>query len=126
MKVSVFAYKGILGIETKDFDPKSDILLNDPTQPGQLGFVVDASKIHVSQEAKDLMLTIPKSGDDIGDVDCFETSNGMTVFAWLGGPLAVKDPKKCSLAHDSKMNLLTVSEDIEIPEGFKNYVDNEI
>ena len=50
--------------------------------------VLDAAHVDISEEALALLKTIPKSGDDLGDVDVFKTDKGSVVFAFLGGPLA--------------------------------------
>jgi hypothetical protein len=80
----VFAYKGIIGIASH---PKAEGLLNDPTKPGQLGFVCDASKVRVSQEALDLICKVPKSRDAIGDVMAYSAGEKF-IFGWMGGPFA--------------------------------------
>lgn len=99
----VFCHKGIIGIES---DFKSDGLINNPSKPGQLGFVMDASKIEISKEALKLLKTISKSGDDIGDIDVFKTNDGKIIFGWLGGPLALKDPTEISGSNTYNADLL--------------------
>lgn len=81
----MFAYKHFIGIKS---DLKAEGLLNDPSQPGQLGFVVKARSIEISKEAMELLKLIPKSGDCIGDIDIHE-SNAGPIFNWLGGPWAL-------------------------------------
>jgi hypothetical protein len=90
MRTQVFEHKGIIGIKS---DFKAERLLNDPSQPNQIGFVVDAKFVDISPGALEILKTIPKSGDDIGDVDVFETVDNMIVFCWIGGQLKVINPK---------------------------------
>ena len=89
MRTKVYAYRGIIGVES---DPKAEGLLNDPTKPGQLGYVVDAKFVDVSKQALALLKTIPKSRDDIGDMDVYAADSGMVVFCWLGGSRVMLNP----------------------------------
>ena len=86
-RTSVFAYKHFIGIKS---DHNAEGLLNKPAKPGQLGFVVQASAIDISNEAIALLDKIPRSADSIGDIDIFNSVDGV-IFAWLGGPLSIKD-----------------------------------
>lgn len=85
MRTSVFAHKSVVGIES---DLKAEGLVNDPSLPNQLGFVLDALYVDISQEAYEVLLAIPKSGDSIGDVDVFKSTTGV-IFSFLGGPRVV-------------------------------------
>lgn len=75
----IFAYNGRVGIEA------GDKFINDPTQEGQLGCVVDLKDVIISREALGILMKIGKSLDSIGDVMCWECDNGQQCFAWLGG-----------------------------------------
>lgn len=123
MKTKVYEYKGVIGIES---DWKAEGLLNDPSTPGQLGFVLDASKVEVSKEALELLRQVPVGHDSLGDVDCFAADDGMTIFAWLGGPLRAVDPADCEAARNSKWDLLekvATVVDNNPAENFKQYID---
>lgn len=123
MKTKVFDYKGFVGIQSA---PNAEGLLNDPMQPGQLGFVADASKCEFSQGAIDLLREIKKSHDDIGDVDVFQAGE-MVVFAWLGGPLKVLSPKwEVSGSSSYAPELLTATDGVEPSDEFKQFVDENI
>ncbi len=120
----VFVYKGVIGILS---DVKSEGLLNKPEQPGQLGFVLEANKVQFSKEAKKLLKTIKKSGDSIGDVDCFKSTSKGVIFSFLGGPLKAFKPGEVEGARDTNFNLLDEFPDIdiEIPKQFKEFVDKK-
>lgn len=123
MKTTVFAYKGIIGIKS---DVKSEGLINDPTQPGQLGFVLDASQVEFSPEAIEALKKIKRGHGSLGDVDCFKSDDGQIVFAFLGGPWAMFDPESgVEAARDTDFNLLTPTDGVEIPEDFKKAVDED-
>ena len=83
-KTKVIVYKDYLVI---DSSLDSDGLINKPDQPGQLGFVMDATMVGFSAEAKKWLLHVQKSHDDIGSIDIFESDR--PVFCWMGGPKAV-------------------------------------
>jgi len=96
--VQVFAYKSVIGINAIEIDSNeengynvSDAIINDITQPGQLGCVADASKCDFSQEAIDLLKKVKPSRDAIGDVDIYKDSTGSVIFAWLGTPMHMID-----------------------------------
>lgn len=129
----VFGYKGYIGItgfsDSVDFsndDPLtlSDLtpaLINNPLADGQLGFVCRMEQCEFNQEAIDILKTVKKSGDCIGDVDIFDSSDG-AVFSWLGGPTTVIGPDS---EGSSTYNPSLLPEAVEVgaPEGFKEYVD---
>lgn len=124
MKTQIFEYKGFIGIQSA---PDAEGLLNDPTQPGQIGFVADASKCEFSQKAIDLLKEVKKSGDDLGDVDVFKASDDMVVFGWLGGPLKVLSPKwDVSGSSSYEPGLLKATEGVEPSDSFKQFIDENI
>lgn len=125
MRTKIFQYKGILGIESS-FDTEG--LINNPKAPGQLGFVLDASFVDISKEALEVLKKIPKSGDDIGDVDVFKSNKGV-VFAWLGGPLRLINPSSATGSNSYNPSLLeSVSKIVENepPIEFKKVVDKSL
>lgn len=124
MRTKVFAYNGFIGIQSIH---TAEGLLNDPTQIGQLGFVVDAKFVDISPDALELLKKVSKSHDDIGDVDVFGASDDMVIFAWLGSNLRIIDPENCEGSRDYDASLLTAcTEPIEVPEDFKKVVDAHI
>ena len=133
---TIIGYKGLIfinGYVGAESSPKTGeklrkthltpALINDPTKPGQIGFVCDASKLTMNEDAKKLLSTIKKSRDDIGDVDMFVADDGIPVFSWLGGPMQVINPAKAegSSSYDLKVLDLIPVVSTEIPESIKNY-----
>jgi len=132
-KTMVFAYNGILGLLA------GKTFVNDPTQPGTLGPVVALDQLEITQEALDLLKTIPKREDSVGDVMAWSTSADASlppaiVFGWLGGPLHMLNPKGASADRDYDPDLLApaVVENfsVKIPDAclasFRDTVDSNL
>jgi len=122
MRTIIFCHKGIVGIQSS---PKAEGLLNKPLDKGQLGFVVDASYVDVQPEALELLKKVPGSGDDLGEVDVFKSSDGVTALSWLGGPLKAFKPDEITSSNDYQVNLLTPCENVETPQSFIDFVEKE-
>lgn len=121
MRTKVFAYSGFIGVES---DYKAEGLLNNPAQPNELGFVIDADFVDITEDALELLKNIKKSHDDIGDVDVFK-SDKKTIFSWMGGCFCIIDPESAEGSREYNPSLLKPSnQDILIPEGFKEYIDH--
>jgi hypothetical protein len=97
MRTQIFAHKGMIGIVS---DYKAEGLVNDPSS--QLGFVLKAEFVDVQPAALELLKTIKKSGDDIGDVDIHASDIG-PIINWLGGPWKVVRPNR-----DEKVQVHTI------------------
>ena len=121
MRTQVFAYKGFIGIVSA---AKAEGILNSPLEPGQLGFVVDASFVDVSAEALELLKTVPGSSDDLGEVDVFE-AQGKIIFSWLGGPWKMFKPTEVSSSSIYEPTLLKACEGVVVPQDFINFVDRK-
>jgi hypothetical protein len=119
MRTTVFAYKKVIGIQS---DVKAEGLINDPTQPGQLGFIINAKFVDISPEALILLKKIKKSRDAIGDVMADSFGEEVT-FSFLGGPLGFLS-RKSEADRDYKPNLLSSTEGVIIPDNFKEFIDN--
>lgn len=121
MRTQVFAYKGIVGIKSS-YDAEG--LLNKPSEPGQLGFVVDASFVDISPEALEVLKKVPRSGDDIGDVDVFKDNSGRVIFCWMGSNMKVvkvDDGMSGSSTYDA--SLLKSKAGVLPDEDFVKFVD---
>lgn len=115
----VFSYKGVVGIKSHD---KSNALIAKPGG-GNLGCVCDASKIKISKEALELLKTISRGHDGLGDIDVFKAGDKV-IFGWLGGYLKAFKPNQIEASRDYNPKLLSASEEVEIPEEFKKFVDS--
>lgn len=120
MKTKVFEYKGYVGIQSS---LEAEGLLNEPDQPGQLGFVVDANYVEISPKALEVLKKIPKSNDDIGDIDVYQTEDKKVIFCWLGGPLKVICPDEVSGSSSYNANLLKPSKNVKVPQEFMDFID---
>ncbi|MFA5312754.1 MAG: hypothetical protein WC375_05445 [Methanomassiliicoccales archaeon] len=109
-------------------DFNAEGLLNDPTKPGQLGFVIDASFVDISPSALEIIKKVPKSGDDIGDVDVYKMDDGnQVIFCWLGGPMkAFKLSDEISGSNSYDPSCLKSNPDVKVDPGFIKFVDNLI
>lgn len=112
MKTKIFEYKGHVGIQA------GDKFINDPDQPGQLGCLVDISEIEISKEAFDVLKTVKKSHDAIGDVMAFGTT-----FGWMGGYKYLLHPKAEGDRDYEPSILESRITEVEIPDDFKKVVD---
>jgi hypothetical protein len=124
MKTKVFAHKGIIGITCIDIDPQE--CLNSPIEIMLgMGVVVDAKSIEFSKDALDILKTYKTGEDQIGDVGIFVDKNKTTAFGWQGGPNQVLLPDSTvgKISDVSLFDTLTVVENIEIPEGFIESID---
>lgn len=122
MRTKVFAHKGVVGIMS---DINAEGLLNNPTDDGQLGFVVNAEFVDIQPEALEILKTIPKSHDSLGDVDIFQASRGMVVFSWLGGHLAIIHPTSgITGSREYNPSLLTPCDTVETDPDFARFVDS--
>lgn len=126
MKTQVFAYRGYVGIMC----PKENAegLINDPNKPGQLGIAVNAESVEFSPDAVDLLKTVERSNDDLGDVDMFETTDNKIIFGWLGGFNRVVDPTLCTGARDTNFGLIKDEwiKEIDPPGSFKVHIDTHL
>ena len=121
MRTQVFAYKGIVGIRS---EIGAEGLLNDPSKPGQLGFVVDAAYVDIHPDALEVLKQIHKSADDIGDVDVHKVNDGRVIFSWLGGPLAMirlNSGQTGSSSYDP--SLITANDAVVADPDFVRFVD---
>jgi hypothetical protein len=118
-RTKVFAYKGVVGIQS---GPECELIAHPGG--GNLGCVADASKVDISQEAIDVLKTVKKNRDVIGDIGCFKADDGMVVFSWFGYYLRPIVPAECEADRDTDLSLLTASTElIEVPQEFKEFVD---
>lgn len=122
MKVNVFAYRGVIGILAS---PECEGIVAHPGN-GNLGVVCDADKVEISSEAIELLKTIPKGSDSLGSIDIFGDSNGKVVFAWLGGYMRAILPEKEVASRDYDPSLLKATENVEVPQTFKDFVDDNL
>lgn len=83
IKVKVTSHENFLVIET--VNPQKDKNF-EPVGGSKIGSVLmDTGEfLGMSDEAFELMKTVKSGGDDIGDIDTFETDTRGQCFAWMG------------------------------------------
>lgn len=129
----IFAYRGIIGMSAMVVDETAEggftvskAVVNDYEDPNQLGVICEAEHCEISQEALELMKTIPKSRDCIGELDVFGDKDKV-IIGWLGGLQRMIDPKADGVegSRDHEPSLL---EHLSVvpnypPQEFKDAVD---
>lgn len=121
MKVTVFAYKGIIGIQSS---PECEGIIAHPVG-NNLGVVCEANKVLFSPEAIELLKSIKKGRDSLGDIDIFQSNQG-PMFSWLGGYLRSVIPSQSEGSNTYDPSLITASEGIEVPSNFIDYVEKNL
>lgn len=112
-RTQVFSYDRFVGIQSST---EVQGLLNDPFKEGQMGFVLNASAVDISQEALDLLKKVKKSGDCIGDIDIFAAGDE-ACFCWLGGTKKVIDTENPDISGSRDY-------DASLLDGRVNIVEN--
>lgn len=125
MRTQIFYYKGLVGIQSS-IDAEG--LLNNPAQPGQLGFVVDAEYVDIQPEALTEILKLKKSSDVIGEFDVTVEPNNKTLICWLGGPLRALNFSNDSISGSRYLDTSTLKSNPETKpsEEFKQFVDDQL
>ncbi len=121
MKVTVFAYKGIIGIKSSH---DCEGIIAHPVG-SNLGVVCEADKVLFSPEAVELLKTIKKGNGSIGDIDIFQSDTG-PVFCWLGSYLKVIIPSEVEGSRTYDPSLINSSEGIEVPENFIKFAEDKL
>jgi hypothetical protein len=120
MRTQVFAYKGWVGISS---GVEAEGLLNKPMDAGQLGFVVDAAFVDISSEAFELLKQVPKSNDDLGEVDIFKSTDKV-IFSWLGGVKKMFKPEQITGSNSYNPSLIAKTVSIEPDSAFVLVIKN--
>jgi hypothetical protein len=119
MRTTIFAYKGFVGIQSH---PEAEYIVAK-TGNGNLGVVVDARGVDVSPEALELLKQVPKSRDDIGEFDVFQ-SGELVIIGWLGGYKRGFRPEYITGSSSYNPDLLKPVDGVEVPEDFKQNINN--
>ena len=74
-------------------------------QKGNMGSVLgdSATMLGVSRKALEIMRTIPRNRDAIGDLGWWTCHNGKVAFSWFGVLYRIMDPKESEAARDFKV-----------------------
>lgn len=123
MRTKIFSHRGYIGIES---NVSAEGLLNNPKEKGQLGLVINAKYIDISVTALEILKKIRKGHDGLGEIDVYKANDGTIVFSMLGGPLKIVNPRTCETSRDYDPSLLVTCDNVDIPDGFIDYIDNSI
>lgn len=125
MTTKFFAYKGYVGATT---DIENGKFLNDLTQAGQLGIVVDTTEIEMSKEAKEIIKKAPREGGSFAQLmltkhDAGGSSIGMVEISpihFLGNDFKIGRTCTTSILNDC------TEVENDVPKGFMEVVDEII
>ena len=120
MRTKIFAYKGVLGIESSDL---ADGLMNEPNEKGQLGFVLDARFVDIQPEALKILKRIERSDDENSELDIFKIENDIVVIAWIGSSMMVFYPEKTTGNSSYNPDLIKRTVSFKTPKAFKKFVE---
>jgi len=113
IKVKVVAYENYLIITTVKPESDENFVPSGGTKIGCV--LVDTGKyLGMSEQAFNLMKTIKKSGDDIGDIDTWESNKGQC-FAWLGPIKRLADVRSCESSQNGIIDIDYVQIPNDIP-----------
>ena len=120
MDTKIFAHKGYLGIQSSY---EAEGLENNPKDNKDLGFVVNAAYCAIQPAALEILRNVPKSNDDIGEIDVFKDKEGTVFMCWLGGSMVAFEPNSdISIKRQYMPELLTAT-DFETPVDFIDFVE---
>lgn len=120
MKTTIFAHKGVIGILSS---PDAEGFFAKPGG-NNLGCVLDASSVEISEEALELLKSVRKGLGGLGDFDVFQ-SGDKVVIGWLGGYTKCFSPSEIETSRNYCPNLLKSSLGVVTPQEFIEFVDAE-
>lgn len=116
MKTKIFEYKNYIGII-----PGNDLI----TKPGggNIGCVCKIENIEISQSAYDMMQTFQKERGSFAEIMCFDSVDG-PMLGWMGYRAVLSKDSRGD--RDFNPVLLKGSiTDVEVPEDFKEFVNQQ-
>lgn len=130
MKTKIFAYNGVLGIDT-NVDVEG--LINDPKDGHQLGMVIRTDAIEITKEAKEYIKGAERERGSFAPMMLTKHADpsdkfGKSSFGIMGfGKSAIKR-ENITIGRDCEISILEdmIETEIEIPEDFKNFVDSNL
>lgn len=123
MHAKITAHRGILVFDLLATE-SSDEVATSLDRPGNMGQVImnTAKNLGVSAEALQLLRSLKRGHDSLGDIDWFKTRDGQHAFSWLGAPHALKDPKTAETSRQYHIGGYVAIAN-EVPEGAKAAID---
>lgn len=118
-------YKGFLAINYTT-DKSNDIVSSPYDKEGRFGYVVsDIGHVGISNEAYELMKSLRKGRDSIGEIDVFLLDNGGHALATMGGMYTIIDPKNTETSRQYHLPSIDCFQlvDNDVEEGAKEVID---
>ena len=101
--------------------------INDPTDPGQLGAVIDTKELDITKEAKDVLRTASREGGSFAPLMLTKHGDGSgSSIGVMGYGKIMFNKEDIKIGRDCSVEILDDLEDAEIaiPEDFKEAVDS--
>lgn len=133
-----FGYRGFVGCHgfKDNLDPDSlpeglplkrehlsDALFNNPFDQENPEYILDLTKCHFNQEAINVLKSIKRTDDDEGEIDVFNHAD-LKVISWVGQVLKlINSESKAPKSYDVSVLDSIVPEELEIPDGLKEFID---
>jgi len=123
LRVKVTAHKHYLLIETIDGKKDKNFV---PFGGGQIGCVLIETDnlLGMSKEAAELLKTLKKSGDDIGDVSTWKTGNSKNCFAWIGNLKRIIDMTEAEGDNKGIVDIEHVTIENDVPPEALDIINN--
>ncbi len=119
MKTQVFAHKGVIGIKSNETVEGIELL-----PQGYMPFIgVNLSQVEFQQEAIDLIKTIRKGDDVMGDIATIKKEDGTILFVWFGTYGKVFTPETSVTGKDFDPELLVATAGLETDQAFIDFVE---
>ena len=124
LKVRITSHKNHLIIETLKPEEDKNFI---PVGGSRIGCVlIETDKyLGMSKEAFDLLKTIKRSGDDIGDVSAWRTTDNRDCIAWLGNVKRLVNMESAEGDNGGIADIAYVTIDNVSPEDAVALIDSE-
>ncbi|WPH64759.1 hypothetical protein [Vibrio phage vB_VpaP_SJSY21] len=129
LKVNVFSYNGVLGIQAEVTVEDGDVVslpscvINNPEQPGQLGLVCEAYGVRITEEAKEIIRNLPREGGSFAPLMIWEAGN--VHFGYSGGiNAAIIEPAICRETDVSLLDKFETLKGFEVPASFIEFIES--
>ena len=125
MKTKIFAYKGVIGAMT-DLDEGK--FINNPKDVGQLGCVIDTNEVDITSEAKEVLRNARREGGSFAPIMLTKHTDGTSSVGLMGFWKHIYVGEDLCIGRTCNTSVLDECNEveIEIPEGFKEVVDENM
>ena len=122
MTAKLFTYRGHLGA---DIDMKNGKFINDITQPGQLGCVIDTKEVSITPAAKKMLEDAKREGGSFAEIMLTKHADGSGSSVGLLGFGKIHLGTEPMIGRECDKSILADChiEEFEAPDDFKLYID---